>query len=34
MPSGTETMRKAVDPALNGRLVDGLTQTRSALDAP
>jgi integrase len=34
MPSSTDTMRKAVDRALNGQTVDGLTQTSSALDVP
>jgi site-specific recombinase XerD len=34
MPSSTDTMRKAVDLALNGRKVDGLTRTASALDVP
>jgi integrase len=34
MPSSTDTMRKAVDLALNGQKVDGLTRTSSALDVP
>jgi integrase len=34
MPSSTDTMRKAVDLALSGQKVDGLTRTPSALDVP
>jgi hypothetical protein len=34
MPSSTDTMRKAVDRALNGQAADGLTRTSSALDVP
>jgi hypothetical protein len=34
MPASTDTMRKAVDRALNGQTVDGLTQMSSAPDVP